>query len=177
MTDLYLQSDGRDMTLWVDEDPPRALLTEHAADDLLWAHLVATLPTRDEPQDEPTDPGVRVWDKEGDEWARFGDAVWASPGLAARSWNDLNDDYGPLKIIQPDAPSADERPFRVGDRVLIAEGARTDDGDDRGMSVYFVGRQGIYQGVSMDGSALVCVDGRSGWRVGHSFLTHADAPC
>lgn len=54
---------------------------------------------------EPTDPAVRVVDKDGDVWARIeerpGSAFWTD-GEVAADWEDLAGTYGPVRIVGGD---------------------------------------------------------------------------
>lgn len=53
--------------------------------------------------EEATDPSARVTDKDGDEWARNRNGYWAclTTTVAPRSWQELETNYGPLRLSDP----------------------------------------------------------------------------
>lgn len=184
---LFIQSDGRDMTVWHDrpDRDPEALLTEHQAGPVLWAHLMATLPTRDEPQPEPLDPAVRVRDSRTVAWARIG-TVWVNRHGQDLTWDDLIERRGPLTIEPTPEPTPDERPFKVGDRVRISRSAVWI--DDKGGKRVSNGRGDTGRitrvlGDPADHAIVHLEDCPAARRYGYSSdvrltdLTHADAPC
>lgn len=64
---------------------------------------VARIPTSDLEQllellaaIEPTDPGARRRDRDGDVWTLRGDGFWGGYGVDPRTWDDVKGTYGPL---------------------------------------------------------------------------------
>lgn len=95
--------------------------------DALVDALCALANPTPKPLPEPTDPAVRVVDRDGDMWARFNN-MWASNEGDVWTWDEVSE-RGPLRIVTPDAPTPDaDRPLEVGDRVRVSHGALTGHG-------------------------------------------------
>lgn len=84
------------MKLTTDVGGGHVLIEDHAghvirvpvADLATLAGLIAAI--------EPTTPGARRRDVEGDVWTRQEDGLWTTSGLTPRSWADVHRSYGPL---------------------------------------------------------------------------------